>query len=103
MNVPKVMLSVSTVMSFSSIVAIAPRSLRRAAQFLYGPQTSLGIVGACVETPATRCAAIPVDDTVSPLLSLRVSYRRPHRVPRRGPLLRRGGRENGRRIRPVRH
>src|SRR2546426_96656 len=31
MNVPKVMLSVSTVIAFSSIVAISPRSLRRLA------------------------------------------------------------------------
>src|SRR5215510_6302449 len=49
---------------------------------------SIGIVGVCVETPATRFAAIPVDDPLSPLLSLRVAYRRPHRVPRRVLLVR---------------
>ena len=65
--------------------------------------TSLGMVGVCVETPATRFAAIPFDDTVSPLLSLRVSYRRPHRVPRRVLLISVGGAKNGRLVEPLCH
>src|SRR5438552_7191396 len=46
MNVPKVMLSVSTVMSYSSIVVIVPRSLRQTAQLLYGPHTMSRCTGA---------------------------------------------------------
>ena len=63
----------------------------------------LGMVGACVETPATRFAALPVDDTLSPMLSLRVAYWRPHRVPRRVLLVRVGGAKNGRLVEPLCH
>jgi hypothetical protein len=65
--------------------------------------SSLGMVGACVETPATRFAALPVDDTLSPMLSLRVAYRRPHRVPRRVLLVSVGGAKNGRLVEPLCH
>src|SRR5262245_25034579 len=74
---------------------------------LYPPEsfrsTSLGMVGACCETPATRFAAIPVDDTLSPMLSLRVAYRRPPRVPRRVLLVSVGGAQNGRLVEPLGH
>src|ERR1700745_3585214 len=55
------------------------------------------------DTPATLFAAIPVDDTLSPLLSLRVACRRPHRVPRRVLLVSVGGAKNGRLVEPLCH
>src|SRR5215475_14352041 len=92
MNVPKVMLSVSTVMSFSSIVAIAPRSLRRTAQLLYGPHTMSRCTGASSVVEMCR---------PSPRLAAKMRHQDPH-----GPLshrIRLQGRERpGLAVDPVR-
>jgi len=48
--------------------------------------------------------AVPGDHTtLSPMLSLRVAYWRPHRVPRRVLLVRVGGAKNGRLVKPLGH
>src|SRR5499433_3033885 len=92
MNVPKVMLSVSTVMSYSSIVVIVPRSLRQTAQLLYGPHTM---------SRCTRASSVVVMCRPSPRLASQMRHQDPH-----GPLthgIRLQGRERtGLAVDPVR-
>ena len=59
--------------------------------------------GSLKKLAVTIYAAISVDDTLSPTVSLRVAYRRPHRVPRRVLLVRVGGAKNGRLVEPLCH